>query len=142
MPTVGAHSAGDQKLIRYAPTPQGRESLLDALFAAVTAALAMGTCEVARPGGIAIGLNRRRQELGLSHNDLAGASGVSLGTIEMLSLAGTGLTQWAQRAHVRDALTIPTEEINEDLVLLPSLPTTLRIAQALGVPLAALVPSR
>jgi hypothetical protein len=138
MPTVGAVGAEHQKLIRYAPTPQGRQGLLDALAAAVLTALTTHTHRTPHSTGIALALDRRRRELEMSHNELARASGTAIGTIKMLSLAGAGLMEWAQDSNVRGALTIPREEINEDLVLLPSLPTTLRIARALGSTPAAL----
>jgi hypothetical protein len=133
MPSLATGESGIARLLRYAPTEEGRVKLLDALFAAVSELLSTRKSPTSPRLGIARALDQRRRELRLNCVELAQASGVAVGTVSNLSLAGEGLAAWMRRSPVQRALSLPFNDIDEDRVLLPSLGTTLQIAAALGM---------
>jgi hypothetical protein len=64
---------------------------------------------------------------------LARSSHVTTGTINILALAGDPFSSWLGLEHVRRAVSLAPENIDEDRVLLPSFEATLRIARVLGL---------
>jgi hypothetical protein len=125
--------APDSQLLRYPPTSAGIDALLDDIVGAVVGIMTNRPRPRPRPPSIAATLNHRRIERGLSVSELAALSGVPVGTVELIAMAGEGFSSWLQRAEVRRATTLPEDEIDPDRILLPSIWVIQRLAAALDL---------